>query len=204
MSSKYIDVLDDIICNRYPCIIYFWKPQDKSNWLVVTPGIMIIIRKIRMIRNVLQVPRMFLMTLLAGLSRSYIPNCPSVVRPLVSDIKLSASPFKDGILLANTFKMPTCYIFLETSGQIQLTGGDSRYHDHHQEDQDDQECPPSTRMFLMTLFAIDTHVSYIFGNLRTNPVDRWWLQVSWSPSGRSGWSGMSSKYQGCSWWHYLQ
>merc|ERR1712105_169212 len=45
------------------------------------------------------------------------------------------------------------HIFLETSGQIQLTGGDSMYHDrgdsmyhdHHQEDQDDQECPPSTK-----------------------------------------------------------
>ena len=48
--------------------------------------------------------------------------------------------------------MPTYYIFLQTSGPIQLIGGDSRYHDHHQEDQDDQESPPSTRTFFMTLF----------------------------------------------------
>ena len=62
--------------------------------------------------------------------------------------------------------MPTYYIFLETLGQIQLTSGDSRYHDYHQEDQDDEECPPSTMMFLMDLFATYTHVSYIFGILR--------------------------------------
>ena len=37
--------------------------------------------------------------------------CLSVCLSSVSDIKLSASPFKDGILLANTFKMSTCYIF---------------------------------------------------------------------------------------------
>ena len=45
------------------------------------------------------------------------------------------------------------HIFLESSGQIQLTGGDSRYHNHHQEDQDDQECPPSSRRFLMAIGA---------------------------------------------------
>ena len=58
MSSKYKDVLDGFICNIYPCIIYFWKPQDKSSLMVVTPGIMIAIRTVRMIRkirNVLQV-----------------------------------------------------------------------------------------------------------------------------------------------------
>ena len=67
-----------------------------------------------------------------------------------------------------------------------------------QEDQEDPECPPSTRMFLMTLSATNIHVSYIFGNLRTNPVEWWWHQVSWLPSGQSGWSGrsgMSSKYK---------
>ena len=58
--------------------------------------------------------------------------------------------------------IPMYHIFLETSGQIQLTGGDSRIHDHHQEDLDDQECPPSTKMFLMTLFAIATHVLYMY------------------------------------------
>ena len=63
------------------------------------------------------------------------------------------------------------HISSETSGQIQLNDGDTRYHDHHQEDQDDQEHPPSTRVFLMALFATDTHVSYIFGNFRTNPVE---------------------------------
>ena len=52
------------------------------------------------------------------------------------------------------------YIF-KTSVQIQLNGGDARYHDRHkdsQDDQEDQECPPTTRMFLMALFAPDTHV----------------------------------------------
>ena len=44
-------------------------------------------------------------------------------------------------------------IFLETSGQIQLTGGDTKYHEHHQED---QEFPLSTRMFLMAFFATNT------------------------------------------------
>ena len=84
---------------------------------------------------------------------------------------------------------------------IQLNGGDSRYHDHHQDSQDDpedQECPPGTRMFLMTLFARNTHVSYIFGNIRSNPDWWWWLQVSSWLSGRSGRSGRSltsSKYK---------
>ena len=88
-------------------------------------------------------------------------------------------------------QIPMYHIFLETSGQIQLNGGDTRYLDCHQvsqDDQEDQECPPSTRMFLMALFATNTHVSYIFGNLRTNPVKWWWHQIwSWL-------SGMSSKH----------
>ena len=70
------------------------------------------------------------------------------------------------------FIMPTYYIFLETSGQIQLTGGNSRYHDHHQEDQEcGQECPPSMGMSLVALIATNTHVSYIFGILKQNVVD---------------------------------
>ena len=82
-------------------------------------------------------------------------------------------------------QIPMYHIFLETSGQIQLNGGDTRYLDCHQvsqDDQEDQECPPSTRMFLMAFFATNTHVSYIYGNLRSNPVDWWWHQVSWPPS----------------------
>ena len=59
--------------------------------------------------------------------------------------------------------------FLETSEQILISDGDSSHLDIHQEDQDDQECPPSMGMFLMDLIATNTHVSYIFGNLRANP-----------------------------------
>ena len=85
-------------------------------------------------------------------------------------------------------------IFLETLGEIQFNGGDPKYHDHHQECQDDQECPPSTGRFLMTISPPRPHVSYIFGNLGQNPVQWRWPQASWSPSGMSRWSGMSPKY----------
>ena len=61
------------------------------------------------------------------------------------------------------------HIFLETSEQIQISDGYSSHPDIHQEDQDDQECPPSSRMFLMALIATNTHVSYIFENLRAIP-----------------------------------
>ncbi len=44
-------------------------------------------------------------------------------------------------------KHPMYHIFLEISGQIQLNGGDSRHYNYHQEDQEPQECHPSTRMF---------------------------------------------------------
>ena len=61
------------------------------------------------------------------------------------------------------------HIFLEYLGDIQLNGGDVSHHDNHQEDQEDQEYPPSTWMFLINT---NTHVSYIFRNLRTNL--EWW------------------------------
>ena len=48
MSTKYKDVLDGFNDSRYPCIIYVWNPHVKSN-------LMLTIRKIGMIRNVLQV-----------------------------------------------------------------------------------------------------------------------------------------------------
>ena len=100
---------------------------------------------------------------------------------------------------------------LQKSGWTDRGGGGRSNNDHHQGGQDDQECPPnmrmfyihqedqechpSTMMFLMTLFARITHVSYIFGNLRTIPNKWWWLQVLRSPNGGSGRSGMSSKYK---------
>ena len=37
-------------CNKYPHIIYFWKPQSKYRLLMVTPVILTVIRKIMMIR----------------------------------------------------------------------------------------------------------------------------------------------------------
>ena len=45
---------------------------------------------------------------------------------------------------------------METWGKIKFIGGDSRYHDDHQVDQEAQEHPPSTRMFyaLLTLCVI--------------------------------------------------
>ena len=55
------------------------------------------------------------------------------------------------------------------------TGSDSRHHDDHQEDQDDQEClqecPPTMGMILMAIIATNTHVSYIFGIMRQNVVE---------------------------------
>ena len=48
------------------------------------------------------------------------------------------------------------YIFLETLGKILFNEADSKHHDHHQEGQDDQECHPSTRRFLMIIFPIKT------------------------------------------------
>ena len=44
-------------------------------------------------------------------------------------------------------------------------------------------------------FQLRPHVSYIFGKLGQYPVQWRWPHPSWSPSGRSGWSGMSSKYK---------
>ena len=47
----------------------------------------------------------------------------------------------------------------------------------------------------MTIYPHRPHVSYIFGVLGQNPVQWRWPQASWSPSGMSRWSGMSSKYR---------
>ena len=41
------------------------------------------------------------------------------------------------------------YIFLETSDKNQFNDDDSRHHANHQEDQDDQKCPPTSRRFLI-------------------------------------------------------
>ena len=65
----------------------------------------------------------------------------------------------------------TNHIFLETSEQFLISYSDSSHLDIHQEDQDDQECPPSMGMFLMALIATNTHVSYIFGILGRNVVE---------------------------------
>ena len=62
-----------------------------------------------------------------------------------------SSKFKevlDGYFLSQD---PMYYIFLETLGKIQFNDNDSSHHDPHQEGQDDQECPPSSKKFLMKM-----------------------------------------------------
>ena len=59
-----------------------------------------------------------------------------------------------------------CYIFLETSGQRQLNINDSRHHGHLQEDQDDQECPPTSGSPLWTFKIKTSLVLYVFGMLK--------------------------------------
>ena len=58
------------------------------------------------------------------------------------------------------------WIFLEILGKIQFNGDDPSPHDHHQEDQDNQECPLSTGRFLI-IFPLN---SYIFGKCWKNSV----------------------------------
>ena len=56
-----------------------------------------------------------------------------------------------------------------------MNGGDTRYHDRHQDsqdDQEDQECPPSTRVFLITLFARNTHVSFFLDHHQEDQEDQ--------------------------------
>jgi len=48
------------------------------------------------------------------------------------------------------------YTFLETLGKIQSNDNDSRHHEPHQEGQDDQECHPSSRRFLIVIFSLKT------------------------------------------------
>ena len=67
-----------------------------------------------------------------------------------------------------------------------LTGDDYSYHDHHQEDQDDQECPPKYKDVLYGFIC----------NKYPFIIQFWKLQLSWSPSRRSGWPEMSPKYKG--------
>ena len=122
-------------------IIYFWKPQIKSTFMVVASGIMITTRTFRIIRKIRNV--------------LHVQGCSW------------------WLYLQH---IPIYYIFLGTSGQIQLNGGDTRYHDcqkDSQDDPEDQECPPGTRMFLMTILS-----SWLSGR-----------------SGRSGRSLTSSKYK---------
>ena len=61
-------------------------------------------------------------------------------------------------------------IFLETLDKMGFNGDDPNHHDHHQEGQNDQEHPPSTGRFLMTISPQIPYVTYIFGNLRQNAV----------------------------------
>ena len=65
---------------------------------------------------------------------------------------------------------PMYYIFLETFGKIQLNDNDSSHHDPHEEGQEDQECPPSSRRFLIVISHLRHYVLYIFGNFGQNPV----------------------------------
>ena len=47
-----------------------------------------------------------------------------------------------------------CFTFLETLGKVQFNDNDSSHHDPHQEGQDDQKYPPSSRRFLMVIFPL--------------------------------------------------
>ena len=60
------------------CIIHFWKPWAKSSSMIMTPGIMIPIRKVRMIRNVLQIQRFLINVFL--------------LKPKYSSLKMTESP----------------------------------------------------------------------------------------------------------------
>ena len=62
------------------------------------------------------------------------------------------------------------YTFLETLDKIKFNGNDSSNHDPHQEGQYDQECPPSSKRFLMVIFPLKTLFLYIFENLGQNTV----------------------------------
>ena len=67
-----------------------------------------------------------------------------------------SSKFKevlDGYFLSQD---PMYYIFMETLGKIQFNDNDSSHHDPHQEGQEDQECPPSSRRFLMATYPLKT------------------------------------------------
>ena len=55
---------------------------------------------------------------------------------------------------------------METSYKIQFSEDDPNHHDHHQEPHENEGHPPSTGMFLTTIFHLKTQVLYIFGNLR--------------------------------------
>ena len=52
------------------------------------------------------------------------------------------------------FQDPMYYIFLETLGKIQFNDNDYSHHDPHQEHQEDKECPPSSRRFLMAIVSL--------------------------------------------------
>ena len=61
ISSKFKDVLDGFNCNKYPFIIYFWKPQSKSRLMMVTPGHLDIQQEDHDDQDVLQVQGWILM-----------------------------------------------------------------------------------------------------------------------------------------------
>ena len=74
-----------------------------------------------------------------------------------------------GMFLTTIYNLhPKYYIFLETSGEIQVYK-DSPNH-HYQEPQEDGGCPPSMWRYLTTVFHLTPQVLYIFGNLRQIPV----------------------------------
>ena len=106
-------------------------------------------------------------------------SCPA---PLLSYYSMSPKIPHFQLAITQSFPLPDPKypIFLETLDEIQFNGGDPKDYDHHQECQDDQECPPSTGRFLMTISPPRPYVSYIFRNLGRNPVQWRWPQASWS------------------------
>ena len=52
--------------------------------------------------------------------------------------------------------------FWKAKGNIQFNEDDPTHDDDHQEGQDDQECPPSTGWFLMTIFSLKINVFYFW------------------------------------------
>ena len=70
-----------------------------------------------------------------------------------------------------------CHIFLETLGKLQLIGDDCRYHNLLQDNQEAQEHPPSTRMFLMERIEYGNGILAIFITQKVPNHTKYWLKL---------------------------